>query len=250
MARWLAETGQRIVVIFEGRDTAGKGGSIDMIAPRPQPAPVPHRRAAHRRASASASNGISSATFRICRRRARSPCSTAAGTTARASSRSWASAPRTRPTPSSTRSRTSSGTWSTTASCCSNIGCAATRSSRRSASQNRLEDPLKRWKLSPIDIQARTPLRRLYRGPRADAESHAHRFAPWTLVDFNDQSLGRLTLLRDLLDRLPDTELPSRDRLADARRGADEGELRGASPNRQLSGRIARLARRRRGIFQ
>jgi hypothetical protein len=33
-------------------------------------------------------------------------------------------------------------------------------------------------------------------------------FAPWTLVDFNDQALGRLTLLRDLLDRLPDTELP------------------------------------------
>ena len=33
-------------------------------------------------------------------------------------------------------------------------------------------------------------------------------FAPWTLVDFNDQPLGRLTLLRDLLDRVPDTELP------------------------------------------
>ena len=29
--------------------------------------------------------------------------------------------------------------------------------------------------------------------------------APWTLVDFNDQRRGRLTLLRDLLDRLPDT---------------------------------------------
>ena len=32
MARWVSETGQRMVVIFEGRDTAGKGGSIDMIA--------------------------------------------------------------------------------------------------------------------------------------------------------------------------------------------------------------------------
>ena len=29
--------------------------------------------------------------------------------------------------------------------------------------------------------------------------------APWTLVDFNDQKRGRLTLVRDLLDRLPDT---------------------------------------------
>src|SRR6476619_7185771 len=32
MARWVSETGQRMVVIFEGRDTAGKGGSIDMFA--------------------------------------------------------------------------------------------------------------------------------------------------------------------------------------------------------------------------
>src|SRR3546814_9754777 len=32
--------------------------------------------------------------------------------------------------------------------------------------------------------------------------------SPWTLVDFNDQKRGRLTLIRDLLDRLPDTKVP------------------------------------------
>ena len=32
MSRWVQETGQRVVVLFEGRDTAGKGGSIDMFA--------------------------------------------------------------------------------------------------------------------------------------------------------------------------------------------------------------------------
>src|SRR5512146_1931853 len=32
MARWVWETRQRMVVVFEGRDTAGKGGSIDMFA--------------------------------------------------------------------------------------------------------------------------------------------------------------------------------------------------------------------------
>ena len=36
-------------------------------------------------------------------------------------------------------------------------------------------------------------------------------FAPWTLVDFNDQALGRLTLLRDFLDRIPDVDLPHKD---------------------------------------
>ena len=31
-ARWIQETGQRLMVIFEGRDTAGKGGSIHMFS--------------------------------------------------------------------------------------------------------------------------------------------------------------------------------------------------------------------------
>ena len=31
--------------------------------------------------------------------------------------------------------------------------------------------------------------------------------APWTLVDFNDQKRGRLGLIRNLLDRLPDTRV-------------------------------------------
>ena len=31
MARWIAETEQRVLVIFEGRDTAGKGGAITAI---------------------------------------------------------------------------------------------------------------------------------------------------------------------------------------------------------------------------
>jgi polyphosphate kinase 2 (PPK2 family) len=77
--------------------------------------------------------------------------------------------------------------------------------------RNRLENPTKRWKLSPIDIKARdhyddyTEARELML-----AATHTD-FAPWTLVDFNDQPLGRLTLLRDLLDRVPDTELPLAD---------------------------------------
>ena len=31
MARWASTTGQRILVLLEGRDTAGKGGAIDAI---------------------------------------------------------------------------------------------------------------------------------------------------------------------------------------------------------------------------
>ena len=72
----------------------------------------------------------------------------------------------------------------------------------------RLEDPLKRWKLSPIDLQARLKYREY--GKARDAmlkATHTDR-APWTLVDFNDQRLGRLTLVRHLLDQLPDCTTP------------------------------------------
>ena len=71
-------------------------------------------------------------------------------------------------------------------------------------------DPLKGWKLSPVDLEAR---RRYadYTRAREDMLAATHQpHAPWTLVDFNDQRRGRLTLVRDLLDRLPDVAVASR----------------------------------------
>jgi polyphosphate kinase 2 len=71
----------------------------------------------------------------------------------------------------------------------------------------RLADPLKRWKLSPIDLQAREKYAQYGRARDAMLQATHTRHAPWTLVDFNDQRLGRLTLIRHLLDHLPDTEV-------------------------------------------
>jgi polyphosphate kinase 2 (PPK2 family) len=77
--------------------------------------------------------------------------------------------------------------------------------------ENRLVNPLKRWKLSPIDIQARTRYEAYTEARERMLEATHTDFAPWTLVDFNDQALGRLTLLRDFLDRIPDVDLPHKD---------------------------------------
>ena len=75
----------------------------------------------------------------------------------------------------------------------------------------RLEDPLKRWKLSPIDIEAR-PKFAEYTAARETMFAATHSYqAPWTVVDYNDQKQGRLTLIRNLLDRLPDTNVPADD---------------------------------------
>ena len=72
----------------------------------------------------------------------------------------------------------------------------------------RLVDPLKRWKLSPIDLEARGKYAEygLARDKMLKA-SHTDT-APWTLVDFNDQRRGRLALIRHLLGHLPDTHVP------------------------------------------
>ena len=86
MARWVSETGQRMVVVFEGRDTAGKGGSIDMFARLLNPRqcrvvalPEPERARAHAMVFPALHRAFAGA-------RARSCCSTAAGTIAPASS--------------------------------------------------------------------------------------------------------------------------------------------------------------------
>jgi polyphosphate kinase len=72
----------------------------------------------------------------------------------------------------------------------------------------RHNDPLKGWKLSPIDVKARE-LYDAYTQAREVMLAATHRpDAPWTLVDFNDQKVGRLTLIRDLLNRIPDYRVP------------------------------------------
>jgi polyphosphate kinase 2 len=72
----------------------------------------------------------------------------------------------------------------------------------------RARDPLKRWKLSPIDLAARR--RYAAYGQARDAMLAATHTAaaPWRVVDFNDQRRGRLNLIHDLLERLPDRKLP------------------------------------------
>jgi len=72
----------------------------------------------------------------------------------------------------------------------------------------RLADPLKRWKLSPIDLKAREHYADYGRARDRMLKATHTKHAPWTLVDFNDQRRGRLTLIADLLARIPDRQVP------------------------------------------
>ena len=83
---WVKETGQKVVVLFEGRDAAGKGGTIKRFMEHLNP------RGARVVALDKPTRGrarpmvLPALRARTCRRPARSCCSTAPGTTAPASS--------------------------------------------------------------------------------------------------------------------------------------------------------------------
>ena len=106
LQEWIRHAGLKIVVIFEGRDAAGKGGAIKRVTESLSP------RIARHRPNASERSGISSATSLICPRPARSSCSTVPGTTAPVWSGSWASARNANTEISCGRLRSSSGCWS------------------------------------------------------------------------------------------------------------------------------------------
>ena len=86
MQEWIKAQGLKVVILFEGRDAAGKGGAIKTITDVPESALLRASSPSARRRSARRRSGISSATRRICPPPARWCCSIGVGTIARASS--------------------------------------------------------------------------------------------------------------------------------------------------------------------
>jgi len=206
MARWLQHTGRRLLVVVEGRDTAGKGGVISAISetlnPRqcrvvalPKPTDrertqwyfqrwVPHLPAAgeivlldrswYNRAGVERVMGFCTAE------------ETAAFL---------------KQAPVFEQLLVDDGVllfkyWLT-----------VDQAQQEERFAERLAEPLKRWKLSPIDVQAREKYAEYGRARDAMLEATHLEPTPWTLVDFNDQRRGRLTLIRHLLDALPDVSV-------------------------------------------
>jgi len=74
---------------------------------------------------------------------------------------------------------------------------------------DRANDPLKRWKLSPIDVKARAHYDDYTRAREAMFKATHTKHAPWHVVRFDDQRRGRLNLIRHLLHHVDDTTVPS-----------------------------------------
>ena len=205
LARWLKHTGTRMLVLIEGRDTAGKGGLISAIAERLNPRQVHVV-------------GLSKPTERERTQwyfQRYVPHLPAAGELV-LFDRSWYNRAGVERVMGYCTSReyqlfltqapvfekmlTDEGIllhkyWLT-----------VDQEQQEERFQERALDPLKRWKLSPIDQAARAKYADYTKAREEMLKATHTKWAPWTLVDFNDQRLGRLTLIRDLLDRLPDTK--------------------------------------------
>jgi polyphosphate kinase 2 len=207
LARWVKQGGRRVIVLFEGRDTAGKGGVINAISECLDPRQC-------RVVALSKPDEVERTQWYFQRYVAHLP---AAGEIV-LFDRSWynrAGVERVMgfcedaqyerflaQAPVFERLLVDDGIL------LFKYGLTVDQARQEERFRERLEDPLKRWKLSPIDLKAREKYREYGRARDAMLEATHTKAAPWTLVDFNDQRRGRLTLIRHLLDRVPDTEVP------------------------------------------
>jgi len=207
LARWLQHTGRRLVVLIEGRDTAGKGGVISAIADTLNPRqchvvalPKPTERelaqwyfqryVAHLPASGEIVLLDRSWYNRAGVERVMGYCTEAEA------------AAFLQQTPVFEEMLVDDGLllckyWLT-----------VDQAQQEERFAERQVDPLKRWKLSPIDLKAREKYADYGEAREAMLRATHTDKAPWTLVDFNDQRRGRLALIRHLLARVPDTHTP------------------------------------------
>ena len=206
MARWARNTGARIVVIFEGRDTAGKGGAIGAVRDKLNP-----RQCRTIALSKPSEEEQSQWDFQryvehlphageiVLFDRSwynRAGVERVMGYCSEAQAEAFL-----KQAPVFEKQLTDDGIllfkyWLTT-----------DQANQEERLRERLDDPLKRWKLSPVDLAARDKYDDYTKAREAMLAATHTDNAPWILVDFNDQKRGRLTLIRDLLDRLPDTHI-------------------------------------------
>jgi polyphosphate kinase 2 len=207
MQRWQIHTGQRIVVLFEGRDAAGKGGVIKAIS---QYLDTRH----YRIVALSKPSEKETTQWYFQRYIGHLP---SAGEIV-LFDRSWYN----RAGVEHVMGFCSDGQYKDFLAACPvferqitddgillfKYWLAVDQAEQEERFAERATDPLKRWKISDVDIAAREKYR-AYGDARERMFERTHtEFAPWHVVDFNNQHRGRLNLIRHLLDHLPDRKIP------------------------------------------
>ena len=207
LQRWIRHKGLKVVVVFEGRDAAGKGGVIKRIAERTNPRVV-------RVVALGTPSDREKTQWWFQRYAAELP---AAGEMI-LFDRSWYNRGLVEPVmgfctedeyreflrscPEFERMLVRSGIilikyW-----------FSVSDDEQEHRFQTRISDPLRRWKLSPMDIEART---RWVEFSKAKDTLFAHtdiKQAPWYVVSADSKKAARLNCISHLLSMIPYEEVP------------------------------------------
>jgi len=208
LARWLQHTGRRLMVLLEGRDTAGKGGAISAISHPLNPRmcrvvalPKPNDRERTQWYFQRYVTHLPSAGEMVLFDRSwynRAGVEAVMGYCTPEQTQAFL-----KQAPVFEKMLVDDGIllfkyWLT-----------VDQAQQEQRFAERLADPLKRWKLSPVDLEARSRYGAYTEARHRMLEATHTKHAPWTLVDFNDQRRGRLTLIRHLIAALPEHNVPS-----------------------------------------
>ncbi|MGF1659551.1 MAG: polyphosphate kinase 2 [Rubrimonas sp.] len=204
---WIQHSGAKIVVLFEGRDSAGKGGVIKRITQRINPRVA-------RVVALPAPSDREKTQWYFQRYVAHLP---AAGEMV-LFDRSWynrsgvervmgfASDEQVeqffRDTPEFERMLVRSGITLV------KYWFSITDEEQQFRFQMRIHDPLKQWKLSPMDLQSRVRWEQYTKAKEEMFERTNIPEAPWHIVEGNDKKRARLNCIAHLLSMIPYEEVP------------------------------------------
>ena len=207
LQRWIKEKGLRVVIVFEGRDGAGKGGTIRAITERLSPR-------IFRVAALPAPSDREKSQVYMQRYLQHFP---AAGE-AVIFDRSWYN----RAGVEYVMGFCSSKQHKRFLEVCPQvekfmvdggvtlikIWMEVSNDEQKRRFEARIDDPIRQWKLSPMDLPSR---RRWYEYSRARdlmLKKTDTRFAPWSIVRSDDKRKARLNTIAHLLSQIPHKKLP------------------------------------------
>ena len=72
----------------------------------------------------------------------------------------------------------------------------------------RIHDPMKQWKLSPMDLEARVRWEQYTKAKEEMFERTSIEEAPWYIVEGNDKKRERLNCMEHILSKIPYREIP------------------------------------------
>ncbi|MBS1848533.1 MAG: polyphosphate kinase 2 [Actinobacteria bacterium] len=202
MQEWIVATGHRLVVLFEGRDTAGKGGAIQRIAARLNP-----------RTCRVVALGVPTDRERTQWYFQRYITHLPAAGEIVLFDRSWYN----RAGVERVMGFCTDDEYTEFLRTCPHLEAELIRSGiqlvkywlsvsdaeQERRFQARIDDPAKRWKLSPMDLQARARWVDYAEAKDAMFAATDTDTSPWFVVDAEDKRIARLNLISHLLSLVP-----------------------------------------------